>query len=121
MGFLLRMAFWFSLVLLVLPFNFAGDDKDAVNPIQAFSAASRAVTDIAALCQREPDVCETGKAAFHTISVRARESARIAYEMIEEEPAPRPEDPAAQPDAFATGSVGIPVPQPRPSEDIPSR
>lgn len=86
MGFLIRMAFWFSLVLLVLPLDPQSDSGtgDNVSPVQAFFAAREAVGDMAAICERKPDVCETGKAAMHTISVRAKESARIALDMIDE-------------------------------------
>lgn len=92
MGFLIRMAFWFSLVLLVLPLD-AGRDPDApsVGPLQALAAAREAVFDVAGICERKPDVCVTGKAAMETIAVRARESARIAYELLGED-----EQPAAQ-------------------------
>src|SRR5690606_11014480 len=93
MGFLIRMAFWFSLVLLALPLGPAGEDgAPGVNPIQAFFAAKAAVDDVAGICERKPDVCEVGKAAMQTIGVRARETARIAYEMLEEDgdPAPTP-------------------------------
>lgn len=82
MGFLIRMAFWFSLVLLALPLG--GDGSPGVNPIQAFFAARAAVDDLSGICERKPDVCEVGKAAMQTIGVRARESARIAYEMLEQ-------------------------------------
>ena len=90
MFFLIRMAFWFSLVLLVLPLN-AGDGGDGtqrVGAIQAFFAASEAVDDVTGICERRPAVCETGKAAMHTISVRAREGARIAFDLIDTESAP---------------------------------
>jgi len=83
MGFLIRMAFWFSLVLLILPLDPAGDNSPGVNPIQAFFAAKEAVDDMAAICERKPDVCDVGKAAMQTIGTRAKESARIAYEMLE--------------------------------------
>ena len=54
--------------------------------VQAFFAAREAVGDVAGICERKPDVCETGKAAFHTIGARARESARIAIGMLEDNP-----------------------------------
>lgn len=119
MFFLLRAAFWFSLVLLVLPFSFSSEDKtgESVNPIQALLAARDAVGDIAGMCERKPDVCETGKAAVHTITVRAKETARIAADMLDE----RPEEQVARPaetipaadHATITGSV-IPTPSARP-------
>lgn len=89
MGFLIRMAFWFSLVLLVLPLDVGTDEQtgESVSPLQAFFAAREAVVDVAAICERKPDVCETGKAALHTIGARARESARLAAGMLDEDPA----------------------------------
>ena len=87
MGFLIRMAFWFSLVLLVLPLDIGTDEKtgESVSPFQAFFAAREAFVDVAAICERKPDVCETGRAALHTIGARAREGARIAMEMLDED------------------------------------
>jgi hypothetical protein len=80
MGFLIRMAFWFSLVLLFIPFEVSdGDGRvDTVGPIQAFFAAKGAVDDIAGMCERKPDVCETGRSALQTIGLKARETARMA-------------------------------------------
>ncbi|MCO6048620.1 DUF5330 domain-containing protein [Mesorhizobium sp. RP14(2022)] len=87
MFFLLRMGFWFSLVLLALPFDFGNADDGAprVNAIQALSAAGEAVGDLAGLCERKPDVCETGRTAFHTVSVRAQETGRIAMKLLDTE------------------------------------
>jgi hypothetical protein len=89
MGFLIRMAFWFSLVLLVLPLDTGTTTGagESVSPVQAFFAAREAVGDVAGICERKPEVCETGKAAFHTIGARARESARIAIGMLDDDPA----------------------------------
>lgn len=111
MGFLIRTAFWFSLVLLMLPFG-GGDQsgEPQVGPLQAFLAARAAVDDFSGMCERKPEVCETGKAALHTIGVRAKASAKFAYEMIEDEdvpvPADKPEVTAGTPDVMIkTGTV----------------
>ena len=85
MGFLIRTAFWFSLVLLLLPLGIGPNGRNSVSPLQAIFAAREAVSDIAGICERKPDVCETGKAAMQTIGFRARESARIAYEALEQQ------------------------------------
>lgn len=85
MGFLIRTAFWFSLVLLLLPLGTGPNGENSVSPLRAILAAREAVGDIAAICERKPDVCETGKAAMQTIGVRARESARIAYEALDQQ------------------------------------
>ena len=52
--------------------------QESVGPIQALFAAREAVGDIAGICERKPEVCETGKSAMHTITVRAKETAKIA-------------------------------------------
>ncbi|TIS59756.1 DUF5330 domain-containing protein [Mesorhizobium sp.] len=101
MGFLIRAAFWFSLVLLALPLNVGPDEAghQSVGPIQALFAAREAVGDIAGICERKPDVCETGKSAMHTITARAKETAKIAAAMLDDKT-------AAEPDvSVSTGSV----------------
>ena len=86
MFFLMRMAFWFSLVLLTLPLSVGSDEpgQESVGPIQALFAARDAVGDIAGICERKPDVCETGKSAMHTITARAKETAKIAATMLDD-------------------------------------
>jgi len=101
MFFLIRTAFWFSLVLLCLPLG-SGETSDGrqVGPIQAFVAASAAVGDFAAFCDRQPAVCETSSAAMHTISVRAQQGARLAYQILD--------DHFSEPDpSIKTGSVPV--------------
>jgi hypothetical protein len=85
MGFIIRSVFWLSLVLLLIPFGGTGGDgqEDVVSPVEALLAARGAIQDVTGMCERKPEVCETGKAALHTIGVRAREGARIAYEALD--------------------------------------
>lgn len=97
MFFLIRTAFWFSLVLLALPLGSTDENGRSVGPIEALSAAREAVSDMAGMCERKPDVCVTGRAALQTIGVRAREGARLAYEALD--------DQYGEKDETATGSV----------------
>ena len=101
MGFLIRMAFWFSLVLLALPLTVGPDEagRESVGPLQALFAAREAVGDIAGICERKPDVCETGKSAMHTITARAKETAKIAAAMLDDKTAAEPDT------SVSTGSV----------------
>jgi hypothetical protein len=101
MVFLIRMAFWFSLVLLALPLTVGPDEsgRESVGPIQALFAAREAVGDIAGICERKPDVCETGKSAMHTITARAKETAKIAAAMLDDKSVAGPDT------STMTGSV----------------
>ncbi len=103
MGFLIKSAFWLSLVLLLIPIGGSGDGENdpRVSAIQAFFAAQAVVSDVAGLCERKPEACEVGKSALHTIGVRAKESARIAYNMLDENVA----EEAMQP--VHTGSIPL--------------
>ena len=101
MGFIIRSAFWLSLVLLLVPFGAGAEgDADTVGPVEAFIAARGAIGDISGMCERQPDVCEVGKSAIYTIGVRAREGARMAMAAIEDHG-------AEQDDALTTGSVAV--------------
>jgi hypothetical protein len=100
MFFLLRATFWFSLVLLMLPFNPKGQSGEGtVGPIETLFAVRDAVADMRGMCERKPDVCKTGGAALHTIGVRAREAARIGYELLDDEA------PAGLDETVKTGTV----------------
>lgn len=106
MGFLIKSAFWLSLVLLVLPLGGGNEEGEpAVGAFETFSAARAAIDDLTGLCERQPEVCEVGRSALHTIGVRAREGARIAYGMLDEQL-----DETGDP--IHTGSVPLPTPSP---------
>ena len=111
MGFLIKCAFWLSLVLLVIPFgNNEGDGTPRVGAVEAFLAARAVIDDMSGLCERRPEACEVGRSAFHTIGVKAREGARIAYDMLDEqfgEPGARA--PADSGEPVHTGSVPAPA------------
>jgi hypothetical protein len=95
MRFLFRMAFWFSLVLLVIPLGGRGTDDKAGNvaqpqaepagAIETFLAVRGAITDLSGICERKPEVCEVGKSAVDTVGVRAREAARIAFALLHDQ------------------------------------
>lgn len=86
MFFLLRTAFWIGLVILLLPID-TGSQEDApvgVSPWQALSAAQSTVSDISSFCTRNPGACETGGQALRTFGAKARESARLVYEYLDD-------------------------------------
>jgi hypothetical protein len=54
------------------------------------------------MCERQPDVCETGASALHTVTERAKLAARMAVSMIEDAPS----QPATTPkEPVTTGSI----------------
>lgn len=107
MGFLIKSAFWLSLVLLVIPFGGNDNGEPSVGAIETFFAARAVIDDMSGLCERRPQACEVGRSAVHTIGARARESARIAYAMLGEEPAAA----EAEAEPLHTGSVPVPTPR----------
>ena len=114
MGFLIRCAFWLSLVLLIIPLDTGAtkSDQPEIGPVQAFFAAREAIQDVAGICTREPEVCTTGRAALQTITARAREGVRIASGMIEDESESETTPQAAPDRTLTTGTIAIPTPRP---------
>jgi Family of unknown function (DUF5330) len=100
MFFLLRMAFWLGLVLVLLPREKApGSEKlPQVGASEAVSAATAAVSDMSQFCRRQPAACEVGGQAAAVIGHRAQEGARKLYQIIIDKRA-----------ADHTGSIGADV------------
>jgi hypothetical protein len=117
MFFLLRMAFWLGLVLVLLPREKtpASEKLPQINTQEAVQAATAAVSDMTQFCKRQPQACEVGGQAATVIGHRAQEGARKIYQIITEKPAAAekpttPEKPAGAdkraPDH--TGSIDAP-------------
>ena len=88
--FLIKTAFWLSLVILLIPGNpETGEEAPRVGALQALSAAQATVADMTAFCDRNPDVCTTGGAAFKVFADKARNGARMIYKYFDD----RPENP----------------------------
>ncbi|MCG5478795.1 DUF5330 domain-containing protein [Sinorhizobium alkalisoli] len=108
MWFLVKATFWFSLVLVLLPFldpsSSAKLDKGPTIEIgDTFSAANEAIRYVSAICAEKPDVCAKGTETFVALGHRARTGARIAYEFLDTQFAGTD----AAPDAMVmTGTVG---------------
>lgn len=107
MWFLIKGAFWFSLVLVLLPLF----DTDATQKLEqgpavelgdTVSAASEAISYLSAMCLQKPDVCEKGAETFVALGHRAREGAHVAYKMLDSQFA----DPAEQ-----TAALDQPLPE----------
>src|ERR1700751_5649687 len=84
MFFLLRMAFWLGLVLVLLPRDKTPESEklpqisvsDAVHP------ATGAVSDMSQSCKRQPQACDVGGQAATVIGTRAQDGARKIYRSV---------------------------------------
>jgi hypothetical protein len=84
MFFLLRMAFWLGLVLVLLPRDKTpeSDKLPQVGASEAVSAATAAVSDMTQFCKRQPAACEVGGQAATALGHRAQDGARKLYQII---------------------------------------
>jgi hypothetical protein len=92
MFFLLRMAFWLGLVLVLLPREKTPESEKLpqLGASEAVSAASAAVSDMSQFCKRQPAACEVGgprklyqiitdkRASDHTGSIGGVEDAGVS-------------------------------------------
>ncbi len=98
MFFLLRMAFWLGLVLILLPSGGPAQRIPATTDVgasDALSAASATVTDVKGFCARQPNACTIGTQIATAIGYRAQNGAKMLYELLSEMLGPRD-----------TGSIG---------------
>jgi hypothetical protein len=106
MFFLLRMAFWLGIVLILLPtgaqHSLSTSDVDAAD---ALSAASATVHDLKGFCAREPNACTVGSELATVLGHRAQAGAKMLYDFLTEATAPH-----------ATGSLAGNIGSSRPGE-----
>lgn len=86
MMFLLRITFWLSLVILLLPFGTnagSGDSKaTGVSAFQAFTAAGAAVSDLSQFCSRQPEACVAGSQAVVALGDKAQVAAGMMLDFL---------------------------------------
>jgi hypothetical protein len=83
MFFLLRVAFWLSIVVVLLPAGSKSDpDAPAVSTFEAIGAAQAALKDMRAFCQREPEACAVGSQALNVFGQKAQNGAKMLYEFL---------------------------------------
>jgi hypothetical protein len=83
MMFLIRTAFWLSVVVLVLPTPESMKVPESnIGTTQAVSAASAAVSDMGQFCARQPDACKIGSRALTQFGYKAQASAKWVYEFL---------------------------------------
>jgi len=90
MFFLLRMAFWLGLVLVLLPRDKTPESEKLpqVGASDAVQAATAAVSDMSQFCKRQPAACEVGGQAATVIGQRAQQGARKLYQIITDKKPP---------------------------------
>lgn len=86
MFFLVRMAFWLGLVLVLLPTEKTPetDKLPQIGATEAVTAAGAAMSDMSQFCVRQPAACEIGSQAATVIGHRAQAGARKVYQLITE-------------------------------------
>lgn len=86
MWFLVRLAFWLSLVIVLLPAAPSQQKTCAsqMGPSDAFSAAAAAVSDIRQFCERQPGACATGSQAIVQFEQKAHAGAKMIYQLLNE-------------------------------------
>ena len=85
MFFLLRVAFWLTIVLVLLPS--AGSQPNAKSNIgatDAMVAAGAAVSDMSSFCDRQPNACVVGAQAAVALGQRAQAGAKMVYDFLSE-------------------------------------
>src|SRR5205085_4742671 len=90
MFFLLRVAFWLGLVLVLLPREKTPESEKLpqVGASEAVSAATAAVSDMSQFCKRQPAACEVGGQAATVLGQRAQDGARKLYQIITDKKSP---------------------------------
>lgn len=91
MFFLLRLAFWLGLVLVLLPTGSGQNHapNSDIRAADAISAASATVHDLRGFCAREPNACSVGSEIATSMGYRAQAGAKMLYEFLTEALAPR--------------------------------
>lgn len=108
MFFLLRMAFWLGLVLVLLPREKTPESEKLpqIGASEAVSAATAAVSDMGQFCKRQPAACEVGGQAATAIGQRAQDGARKLYQIITDKKPDHTSSIVGTGDAEAVASTG---------------
>jgi hypothetical protein len=88
MFFLLRVAFWLSIVLVLMPSGAPQSNAPKIDAGDAVSAAFAAMSDMGNFCDRQPEACEVGGKAAVAFGQRAQAGARFLFEVLSEKMAP---------------------------------
>lgn len=89
MWFLIKGSLFFAAVLVVLSYFSNQPEKDGadLSPVQvadAVSAATGAYQYLSAICSEKPDVCVKGIDTISALGIRAREGAKVAFDILDD-------------------------------------
>jgi Family of unknown function (DUF5330) len=110
MWFLVRMAFWLSVAILLLPTAPSSPTPSAprVSATDALAAAIAAVSDMRQFCARQPETCAVGSHAIVQFGDKTRAAAKMLYEFLNER---------MDKDRAAVGATSAEQPTRKPSQD----
>ncbi len=75
MLFLLRMAFWLTLIVMILP-------TDGEKPSAVYDTAEAAMKDMSEFCTRKPEACEKGREALGELGEKAQAGMTMLFELV---------------------------------------
>ena len=106
MFFLIRTAFWLSIVIALIPVNPADlrPDQRPVSTLETISIARTIVADAAGFCERNPMSCQTGRELFSQFGAKARNGWDLASRLFGTGEAAGDTQAAAR-DRMKTGSI----------------
>jgi hypothetical protein len=83
--FLIRIVFWLSIVVILLP----GDPQSDTPPprvtvFETLSSFRAVAADFSGFCDRNPDVCVTGGTALKAFAEKAQNGARVLFRYLDE-------------------------------------
>jgi hypothetical protein len=86
MWLLLRMTFWLSIVIALLPITPSQQKTSGsqVGATDALSAAIAVVSDIHQFCERQPSTCATGSQTIVQFGHKVKASAELLYQFLNE-------------------------------------
>jgi hypothetical protein len=105
MFFLLRTAFWLSIVIVLLPTPPSMKTDTGVGAAQAVTAASATFSDMGQFCARQPDACQIGSQALTQFGHKAQASAKWVYDFFTSKSASEPAG-SAEPAKATAESAG---------------
>jgi hypothetical protein len=116
MRFLLRLAFWLGVIVILLPSGGTQPASNAqISATDAMSAAKATVGDMRQFCERQQEACTLGSQAALALGDRAKAGAKRLYEFFNEKLAPNEND-AVTTSTSAASRKTVPLPTARPSQ-----